>query len=88
MRDPRWGRNQETYGEDPYMSGELSRSFVRGLQGDHDRYIMTNAGCKHFDAYSGPENIPESRHSFNAKVLRLEKKQKFWIDSGIHEQIM
>lgn len=68
VRDPRWGRNQETYGEDPYMSGELSRFFVSGLQGDDDRYIMTNAGCKHFDAYAGPENIPESRHSFDAKV--------------------
>ena len=57
------------------MSGELSRFFVRGLQGDDDRYIMTNAGCKHFDAYAGPENIPESRHSFNAKVGAKTRKQ-------------
>ena len=56
------------------MSGELSAEFVRGLQGDHPRYIMTNAGCKHFDAYGGPENIPQSRHSFDAKVdLRVQQ---------------
>ena len=54
------------------MSGALSQAFVKGLQGDHPRYIMTNAGCKHFDAYGGPENIPESRHSFDAKVPNID----------------
>ncbi|XP_064628151.1 uncharacterized protein LOC135487892 isoform X2 [Lineus longissimus] len=67
MRHPLWGRNQETYGEDPYMSGTLAEHFVHGLQGDHQRYIKANAGCKHFDAHSGPENIPVSRLSFDAK---------------------
>jgi len=42
--------------------------FVRGLQGDHPRYVRTNAGCKHFAVYAGPEDIPSSRFSFNAKV--------------------
>jgi len=42
--------------------------YVKGLQGDHPRYIRTNAGCKHFAVYAGPEDIPSSRFSFNAKV--------------------
>ena len=64
VRDPRWGRNQETYGEDPYMSGVMAAEYVQGLQGDNDRYFRAIAGCKHFDAYAGPENIPTSRFSF------------------------
>jgi len=67
-RDPRWGRNQETYGEDPYMTGVMADRYVRGLQGDNERYFRAIAGCKHFDAYAGPENIPSSRFSFNAVV--------------------
>jgi len=77
MRDPRWGRNQETYGEDPYMSGILSKAFVRGLQGDHPRYVLTNAGCKHYAVYAGPENIPESRFKFNAVVNNLGSNWSF-----------
>ena len=68
VRDPRWGRNQETYGEDPYMTGVMADRYVRGLQGDNERYFRAIAGCKHFDAYAGPENIPSSRFSFNAIV--------------------
>ncbi|CAB3982823.1 probable beta-D-xylosidase 5 [Paramuricea clavata] len=68
MRHPLWGRNQETYGEDPYLTSILGQQFVHGLQADHPRYVLANAGCKHFDAYSGPENIPQSRFSFNAQV--------------------
>lgn len=59
---------QETYGEDPYLSGVYATQFVKGLQGDHYRYVRANAGCKHFDAYAGPENIPSSRVSFDAQV--------------------
>ncbi|XP_046554126.1 probable beta-D-xylosidase 7, partial [Haliotis rubra] len=66
MRDPRWGRNEETYGEDPYLTGQYAAHFVWGLQGDHPRYVRANAGCKHFDVYAGPEDIPVSRMSFNA----------------------
>ncbi|KAK6187931.1 hypothetical protein SNE40_005850 [Patella caerulea] len=68
MRDSRWGRNEETYGEDPYFSGEYAAAFVQGLQGDHPRYLLTSAGCKHFDAYAGPESIPVSRFGFDAEV--------------------
>jgi beta-glucosidase len=59
---------QETYGEDPFLTGVLAQQFVRGLQGSHPRYIRANACCKHFDAHGGPENIPVSRLSFDAKV--------------------
>ncbi|RUS72324.1 hypothetical protein EGW08_019916 [Elysia chlorotica] len=68
VRDPRWGRIQETYGEDPFMSGELAATFLDGLHGDNQRYVRVTGGCLHLDAYSGPENIPVSRLSFDAKV--------------------
>jgi len=63
FRDPRWGRGQETYGEDPYLTSLLGVSFVRGLQGDHPIYLKTAACAKHFAVHSGPE---KSRHHFNA----------------------
>lgn len=59
---------QETYGEDPFLSGRLAQHFVRGLQGDHPRYLLTVATCKHFLAYNGPENQPITRHKFDAIV--------------------
>lgn len=80
MRHPLWGRNQETLGEDPYLSGEMSNSFVRGLSAlpsrgtlplemVEDRHIyLTTACCKHFAVHSGPENVPVSRFSFEANV--------------------
>ena len=65
FRDPRWGRGQETYGEDPYLSGLLGASFVKGLQGDDPKYLQA-AGCaKHFAVHSGPE---KERHEFDAKA--------------------
>ncbi|RUS85385.1 hypothetical protein EGW08_006870 [Elysia chlorotica] len=67
-RDPRWGRVQETYGEDPYMSGELAANFLRGLHGDHPRFVRVTGGCLHVDAYSGPDNVPVRRFSFNANA--------------------
>ena len=63
FRDPRWGRGQETYGEDPYLTGEIGTGFVRGLQGDDRRYLKTAACAKHFAVHSGPE---KNRHEFNA----------------------
>jgi hypothetical protein len=51
------------------MSGQLSAAYVRGLQGEHPRYIRANAGCKHFDVHGGPESIPVSRFGFDAKVI-------------------
>ncbi|XP_046571820.1 probable beta-D-xylosidase 7 [Haliotis rubra] len=77
MRDPRWGRNEETYGEDPYLTGLYAAHFVWGLQGDHPRYVRANAGCKHFDAYAGPEDIPVSRMSFNANVTERDWRTTF-----------
>lgn len=63
FRDPRWGRGQETYGEDPFLTGSLGVQFVRGLQGDDPTYFKTIATVKHFAVHSGPE--PE-RHEFDA----------------------
>ena len=65
FRDPRWGRGMETYGEDPYLTGKIAASFIRGLQGDNPKYFKTIATIKHFAVHSGPE---ESRHRFNAEV--------------------
>jgi len=64
FRDPRWGRGQETYGEDPWLTGQLGVAFVKGLQGNHPRYMKTAACGKHFAVHSGPEKL---RHEFNAK---------------------
>ena len=63
FRDPRWGRGQETYGEDPYLTGKLAVQFIKGLQGDDSTYYKTIATAKHFAVHSGPE---EGRHSFNS----------------------
>jgi beta-glucosidase len=65
FRDPRWGRGQETYGEDPFLTGALGSAFVRGVQGDDPFYRRADATPKHFVAHSGPE---EGRDSFNAVV--------------------
>ena len=65
FRDPRWGRGQETWGEDPYLTGRMGMAFVKGLQGDDPRYLKTAAAAKHFAVHSGPE---ATRHEFNAVV--------------------
>jgi beta-glucosidase len=65
FRDPRWGRGQETWGEDPFFTGEMASAFVRGLQGDHPEYLKTAACAKHFAVHSGPE---KDRHTLNAMV--------------------
>lgn len=62
FRDPRWGRGQETYGEDPFLTAKLGASFVRGLQGNDKKYLQAAACAKHFAVHSGPE---PSRHSDN-----------------------
>lgn len=64
FRDPRWGRGHETYGEDPFLTGELGAAFVRGLQGNNERYLKTAACAKHFAVHNGPES---KRHVFNAE---------------------
>lgn len=65
FRDPRWGRGQETYGEDPFLSGALGAAFVKGLQGDDPHYMKAAACAKHYAVHSGPEGL---RHHFNAVV--------------------
>ncbi len=63
FRDPRWGRGQETYGEDPFLTARLAVAYIRGLQGDDPKYVKAMACAKHFAVHSGPEN---SRHIFDA----------------------
>ncbi|PJJ08555.1 beta-glucosidase [Flavobacterium sp. 1] len=65
FRDPRWGRGQETYGEDPYLTAMLGDAFVRGLQGDDTKYIKAAACAKHYAVHSGPEPL---RHVFDVDV--------------------
>ena len=67
---------QETYGEDPYLSGQYAGQYVRGLQGNHIRYVRASAGCKHFDVHGGPENIPVSRFRFDSKVNCAAKERE------------
>ncbi len=63
FRDPRWGRGMETYGEDPWLTGELAVNYINGLQGDDPRYLKLVATAKHFVVHSGPE---PDRHKFDA----------------------
>ncbi len=69
FRDPRWGRGQETYGEDPYLTSCIGVTFARGLQGDHPKYLKTAACAKHFAVHSGPEAL---RHEFNVNPSRKD----------------
>jgi beta-glucosidase len=62
FRDPRWGRGQETYGEDPYLTSRMGLAFVTGLQGDDPKYLKVIATPKHFAVHSGPEQL---RHGFD-----------------------
>ena len=65
VRDPRWGRGQETYGEDPFLTGQIGAAFVRGLQGSDPKYLKVAATAKHYAVHSGPES---ERHTFDAVV--------------------
>ena len=65
FRDPLWGRGQETFGEDPYLSGVMGSAFVRGIQGDDPKYLKAAACAKHYAVHSGPENL---RHKFNVDL--------------------
>lgn len=69
FRDPRWGRGQETYGEDPYLMSKIGVAFVNGLQGDDPVYLKSAACAKHFAVHSGPEKL---RHEFNAEPTRQD----------------
>jgi beta-glucosidase len=74
VRDPRWGRGQETYGEDPFLTGRLAVQFIRGMQGDDPRYLRTVATAKHFAVHSGPE--PE-RHRFDADPTEHDLRETY-----------
>ncbi len=69
FRDPRWGRGQETWGEDPFLTGEMAAEYVKGLQGNHPKYLKAAACAKHYAVHSGPE---KDRHKFNAIVTKRE----------------
>ncbi|MCX4304575.1 MAG: glycoside hydrolase family 3 C-terminal domain-containing protein [Acetatifactor sp.] len=73
FRDPRWGRGHETYGEDPYLTGELGKAFVEGLQGDGE-YLKAAACAKHFAVHSGPEAV---RHKFDAKASKKDLRETY-----------
>lgn len=86
FRDPRWGRGQETYGEDPFLSGQIGASFIKGMQGNHPKYLKTAACAKHFAVHSGPE---ADRHGFNAIVNQQDLYEtylpafKSCVDAGV-----
>jgi beta-glucosidase len=74
FRDPRWGRGQETYGEDPFLTSRLGVAFVRGLQGDHPDYLAAAACAKHFAVHSGPEPL---RHNFDASPPEADLRETY-----------
>lgn len=84
FRDPRWGRGQETYGEDPFLTGRMAIPFIRGLQGNDPAYLKTVATVKHFAVHSGPE--PE-RHTFDAIVDERDFRETYLpqFEAGIRE---
>ena len=75
FRDPRWGRGMETYGEDPYLTGQLGMAVVRGLQGPVDAPVLKAHACaKHFAVHSGPESL---RHSFDAQASERDLRETY-----------
>jgi len=74
FRDPRWGRGQETYGEDPYLTGRLGLRFVQGMQGSDPKYLKTVATAKHYAVHSGPEPV---RHKFNAVISERDLRETY-----------
>lgn len=86
FRDPRWGRGQETYGEDPYLTGRMGAAYVRGLQGDDLQQLKAAACAKHFAVHSGPE---KGRGAFNAIVSTKDLRETYLpafknlVDAGV-----
>jgi beta-glucosidase len=74
FRDPRWGRGQETYGEDPYLTSRMGLAFVKGLQGNDPKYLKTVATPKHFAVHSGPE---ATRHEVDVTVSRHDMEDTY-----------
>ncbi|MDR2718846.1 MAG: glycoside hydrolase family 3 C-terminal domain-containing protein [Treponema sp.] len=90
FRDPRWGRGQETYGEDPYLTSRIGLAFVRGLQGNDTENLKLAACAKHYAVHSGPEKL---RHTFDAVVSKKDLFEtylpafKALVDGGV-ESVM
>ncbi|MFZ0318873.1 MAG: glycoside hydrolase family 3 C-terminal domain-containing protein [Candidatus Sulfotelmatobacter sp.] len=74
FRDPRWGRGQETYGEDPFLTGRMGVAFVTGMQGEDPKYFRVIATPKHYAVHSGPE---PSRHSIDVKVSKHDEEDTY-----------
>ncbi len=74
FRDPRWGRGQETYGEDPFLTGRMGVAFVTGMQGEDPKYFRVISTPKHFAVHSGPE---PSRHSIDVKVSKHDEEDTY-----------
>ena len=74
FRDPRWGRGQETYGEDPFLTAQMGVAFVRGLQGDNPNYLKAISTPKHFAVHSGPESM---RHQFNVAASPRDLEETY-----------
>lgn len=74
FRDPRWGRGQETYGEDPFLTGNMAVSFIDGMQGHDPGYLKVVATSKHFAVHSGPE---QDRHSINVQVSETDLRETY-----------
>ena len=74
FRDPRWGRGQETYGEDPFLTGRMGVAFVTGLQGDDPKYFRVISTPKHFAVHSGPET---TRHTADVQVSRHDMEDTY-----------
>ena len=90
FRDPRWGRGQETYGEDPFLTATMGVAYVHGLQGDDSLHLKASACAKHFAVHSGPE---KGRHEFNAVVNERDLRDTYLyafeklVDAGV-ESVM
>ena len=90
FRDPRWGRGQETYGEDPFLTATMGTAFIKGIQGTDPHYLKASACAKHFAVHSGPES---ARHTFNAIVDEKDLRETYLyafkrlVDSGV-ESVM
>jgi beta-glucosidase len=91
FRDPRWGRGQETYGEDPYLTGRMGVAFVTGLQGNDSKYLKTVATPKHLAVHSGPES---TRHTVDVQASRHDLEDTYFpafrvaITEGKAESVM
>ena len=77
VRDPRWGRNLETYGEDPLLTGKMAVAFVQGLQGNDTDYVKVGGGCKHFAGYSLEQADGISRFEFNAEISAKDMAETY-----------